>query len=418
MKRTLVVGVVLVVVATATVLAVTQMSGRAAGTPDLRTEPASVGTLESAVLATGTLTPVVTVVVGSEVSGKIATLGADFNSAVTEGEVIATIDPATYRARLDQATADLGVAEATVAVKRAALEASRADRQTAANLLADTERTVDRTRRLNTAGHATDKQLQADELARAQAEVGITRAAVEERVAEAELAVAIAEVGQRKAAVAIAETDIARTIIRSPVTGVVVDRQVDIGQTVAASLQAPVLFEIAQDLREMRLEASVDEADIGRVAPGQAVAFTVDAFPERRFDGTVSQVRKAATVVSNVTTYTVVVATRNDDLTLLPGMTANVRILEARRDDVVKVPAAALRYRPTGARAAAGGAGAGGATLYVVGRDGQPERRPVTTGLASDGEVEIVAGLSAGEVVVTGRAAAAAAGRRRGPMGF
>jgi len=418
MKRTLVVGVALVVAATAAVLIVTQMSGRAAGPPDLRVEPATVGAIESAVLATGTLTPVVTVVVGSEVSGKIATLTADFNSPVVEGEVIATIDPATYRAKLDQAAADLAVAEATVAVKQAALEASRADRQTAANLLADTERTVDRTRRLNTAGHATDKQLQADELARAQAEVGITRAAVEERVAEAELAVAIAEVGQRKAAVAIAETDIARTIIRSPVTGVVVDRQVDIGQTVAASLQAPVLFEIAQDLREMRLEASVDEADIGRVAPGQAVAFTVDAFPERRFDGTVSQVRKAATVVSNVTTYTVVVDTRNDDLTLLPGMTANVRILEDRRDGVVKVPAAALRFRPEGARAAAGGNPAGGSALYVVGRDGRPERRQVTTGLASDGEVEIVAGLAAGEAVVTGRAATAAAGRRRGPMGF
>jgi HlyD family secretion protein len=411
--RLLKVALVVALVAGAGLVTVWQLGGRAAAPSAYRTERATRGPIESAVLATGTLKPVVKVQVGSEISGKIATLSADFNSAVTAGEVIATIDPATYRARLDQATADLAVAEATVAAKSAALERAKVDQTTAANLAADAAVTVGRTRRLAAAGHTTEKQLQADELALTQAGVAVSRSEAEIRMAAADLAVAEAAVLQKKAAVKSAETDLDRTVIRSPVSGVVVNRQVDIGQTVAASLQAPLLFEIAQDLKDMQLEASVDEADIGRVAPGQPVVFTVDAFPGRRFEGAVEQVRKAAIVVSNVTTYTVVVAAGNPDLRLLPGMTANVRIVEARHEDVVKVPAAALRFRPEPGRG-----GEAGPAVYVAGPDGAAIRRPVEIGLASDGETEIASGLEPGEAVIVGSDAERPARRPRSPLGF
>lgn len=382
-----------------------------------RTEAATRGPIEAAVLATGTLTPVVTVQVGSQISGQIIALEADFNSAVTKDQVIARLDAASYRGKLAQAEADLSVAEATISAKQAALAAAEVDLRTTRNALADAEQTHERTRRLSVAGHATERQLQLDTFARAQAEEAITKAEAQIRMAEAELAVAHAQVEQKRAAVAIARTDLDRTVIRSPETGVVVDRQVDIGQTVAASLQAPILFEIARDLREMRLEASVDEADIGRVAPGQQVTFTVDAFPDRSFEGVVQQIRKAPTVVSNVTTYTVVVATANPDMDLLPGMTASVRIVEARRDDVVKVAAAALRFRPDGPRKVA--ADAPGPAVYVPGAGGEAVRRPVETGLVSDGFVEIVKGVEAGEAVIVGADGADGKPRRpRSMFGF
>lgn len=394
-----------------------------------RTDAATRGPIEAAVLATGTLAPVVTVQVGSQISGQIIALEADFNSAVTKDQVIARLDPASYRGKLDQAEADLAVAEATISAKAAAMAASEVDLRTARNALADAEQTHERTRRLSVAGHATERQLQLDAFSRLQAEEAIGKAEAQIRMAEADLAVARAQVEQKRAAVAIARTDLDRTVIRSPETGVVVNRQIDIGQTVAASLQAPILFEIARDLREMRLEASVDEADIGRVAPGQDVTFTVDAFPDRSFTGVVEQIRKAPTVVSNVTTYTVVVATANPDMDLLPGMTASVRIVEARRDDVVKVPAAALRFRPAGARRspsdgtpAGGDADTGkpaGSAVYVLGAGGEAVRRVVETGLVSDGFVEITSGLEPGEAVIVGADEADGKPRRpRSMFGF
>lgn len=398
--------------------AVVQAVGGPEQTPArYRTEVATRGPIEAAVLATGTLAPVVTVQVGSQISGQIIALEADFNSAVTKDQVIARLDPASYRGKLDQAEADLAVAEATISAKEAALAAAAADLRTAKNALADAEQTHDRTERLSKAGHATERQLQLDAFARLQAEEAIGKAEAQIRMAEADLEVARAQVEQKRAAVAIARTDLDRTVIRSPETGVVVNRQIDIGQTVAASLQAPILFEIARDLREMRLEASVDEADIGRVRPGQAVSFSVDAFPDRRFDGVVEQIRKAPTVVSNVTTYTVVVATANPAMDLLPGMTASVRIVEDRREDVVRVPAAALRFRPEGARRNQGdgadGGRAPGPAVYVPGAGGEAVRRPVETGLVSDGLVEIVSGVEEGEAVIV--AADGADGRPRRP---
>lgn len=417
--------------------------------PRFRTAEVTRGTVEEAVLATGTLVPVITVQVGSELSGRVASISVDFNSAVTAGQEIATIDPASFQGRYDQAASDLAVAEANIAVQQAAIVRAEADRKSAANALEDAEETLGRTSRLTQAGHATERQLQADQLAVTQAHVAVARSDAEEKMAEANLAVARAQVEQKRAAAALAKTDLDRTVIRSPVTGVVVNRQVDVGQTVAASLQAPVLFEIAQDLKDMRLEASVDEADIGRVREGAAVAFTVDAFPDRAFEGTVAQVRKAPTVVSNVTTYTVVVATRNPDLSLLPGMTANVRIIEARRDDALKLPLAALRFRPgraggagketpatpeaatppatagadtaVAAAAAPSEPGARGERVYVVGPEGRPVARDVVTGLASDGEVEILSGLTEGERVIVARLDADGGERPqrfRSPMGF
>jgi HlyD family secretion protein len=426
-------AVVIAALAGAGFAVVKAVGGPEQTTARYRTEAATTGSIEAAVLATGTLAPVVTVQVGSQISGQIIALEADFNSAVTKDQVIARLDPASYRGKLDQAEADLAVAEATITAKQAALAATEVDLRTAHNALADAEQTHERTRRLSTAGHATERQLQLDTFSRAQAQEAIGKVEAQIRMAEADLAVARAQVEQKRAAVAIARTDLDRTIIRSPETGVVVNRQIDIGQTVAASLQAPILFEIARDLREMRLEASVDEADIGRVAPGQAVSFTVDAFPDRTFSGVVEQIRKAPTVVSNVTTYTVVVATANPDMDLLPGMTASVRIVESRRDDVVKVPAAALRFRPEGARrtpsesAGAGNADAGKAetrkaptsAVYVLGAGGEAVRRPVETGLVSDGFVEITSGVETGEAVIVGADGADGKPRRpRSMFGF
>lgn len=424
-------AVVIAALAGAGFAVVKAVGGPEQTTARYRTEAATTGSIEAAVLATGTLAPVVTVQVGSQISGQIIALEADFNSAVTKDQVIARLDPASYRGKLDQAEADLAVAEATISAKQAALAATEVDLRTARNALADAEQTHERTRRLSAAGHATERQLQLDAFSRAQAQEAIGKVEAQIRMAEADLAVARAQVEQKRAAVAIARTDLDRTIIRSPETGVVVNRQIDIGQTVAASLQAPILFEIARDLREMRLEASVDEADIGRVAPGQAVSFTVDAFPDRTFSGVVEQIRKAPTVVSNVTTYTVVVATANPDMDLLPGMTASVRIVESRRDDIVKVPAAALRFRPEGARRtpadSAGKADTGTAetrkppqsAVYVLGAGGEAVRRPVETGLVSDGFVEITSGVEPGEAVIVGADGADGKPRRpRSMFGF
>jgi len=398
-------------------------SGTAATPPAWRTAQVTRGGIQSAVLATGTLKAVVTVQVGSEISGRIVALEADFNTPVTRGQVIARLDPATYRARLSQATADFTVAEATVRMRDAALERARTQLKTAQLSAADAERTLGRTEQLGKGGIVTEKQLQTDRLALAQARVAVDSAQAQIRMSEAELAVAQAQAQQKRAAVSIAETDLERTVIRSPVDGTVVNRQIDVGQTVAASLQAPILFEIAQNLNEMRLEASVDEADIGRIRQGLAATFTVDAYPGRSFEGKVSQVRMAPKLVQNVTTYTVVIASSNPALELLPGMTANVRVIEAERENALKVPAAALRFDPTGAapsgsRRRGAQPGAGEVAVHVARPDGEAVRVPVEAGLAGEAEVEVVAGLSEGQQVIIGRAEGPGRRRPRGPFGL
>jgi HlyD family secretion protein len=348
------------------------------------------GPLTAAVSATGNLNAVITVQVGSQVSGQIKELLVDFNSTVKKNQVIARIDPDIFLAKVNQAKADLESAKATVLNQEAQVERARADvenaraayseskAQTAKAQVAvvDAKRDFDRktelfARRLiarsdldsSQAGH--DSAIAQVESAKAHEqalESAIQSATAQLRVVQAMLVSARAQVDQKSAGLRQAQVDLDHTTILAPVDGVVVSRQVDVGQTVAASLQAPVLFTIAQDLTKMQVETSVDEADIGRLKLDDRATFTVDAFPGETFAGTVVQIRKAPQVVQNVVTYTVIVGVENPSGKLMPGMTANVKLVVAQKPNALKIPNAALRFRPAGVEAAAPPApGAGGA---------------------------------------------------------
>ena len=317
--------------------------------PSYRLAKIERGTITAAVAATGTLNPVVSVQVGSQVSGQIKELYADFNSAVKKGQLIARIDPQSFSLRVNQAMADLEAARAGALTQRSNLAARQAEAARAKVLLADAEREYKRNQMLfekNFVSEAVrDKALSALEAAREQVKAEQAQIAV----SEAQVRNADAVVKQRQSQLAQARVDLDRTEIRAPVDGIVVKKSVEPGQTVAASLQAPELFVIAQDLRQMQVDTSIDESEVGRISVGQQATFTVDSFPGRTFRGEVAQVRKAAQVVQNVVTYIAVIRTSNPDLNLFPGMTANVRVTIATREGVLKVPNAALRYRPPGA---------------------------------------------------------------------
>lgn len=306
------------------------------------------GGITAAVSATGTLNPVVSVQVGSQVSGQLKEILVDYNSQVKKGQLIARIDPESFALRVSQAMADVEAARATVLTQRANIAALQAEVSRTKAGLADAEREYERNKMLYeknfVSAAARDKSQTAFEIAREQ--VNTSRAQL--GVGEAQIRNGEALVKQRESQLAQAKVDLDRTLIRAPVDGIVVKKSVEPGQTVAASLQSPELFVIAQDLREMQVEASIDEAEIGRVQVGQSASFTVDSFPGRTFRGTVSQVRKAAQVVQNVVTYIAVIGASNADLSLFPGMTANVRIVVDTRENVLKIPNAALRYRPPG----------------------------------------------------------------------
>jgi len=304
-------------------------------TPKFKLAKLESGPLTAIVSSTGTLNPVVSVSVGSQVSGQIKELYADFNSPVKAGQLIARIDPETFQLRVRQAEADLESTRASVAVQKAEVA-----RVTAT--LMDAQRDLERKKML-----VEKNFISAADRDKSQAVYEVAKAALDVALAQANNSSAV--VKQRESQLAQARVDLERTAIRSPVDGVVVKRSVDTGQTVAASLQAPELFIIARNLTDMQVETSIDEADVGRIAVEQKATFTVDAFPGRSFSGQVTQIRKAATVVSNVVTYTVIVSAANPDLTLLPGMTANVRVVTAQKDKVLKVQNAALRFRPPGA---------------------------------------------------------------------
>lgn len=293
------------------------------------------GPLTATVAATGTLNPVISVQVGSQISGQVKELFADFNSAVQAGQLIARIDPETYLQRVRQAEADLEAA-------RAASLTQRADLLRVETIVKDAQRDYDRKKMLVEKHFISSADLD-------KAEATLDTAKAQRQVSLAQVENSLAVIRQRQTLLAQAKIDLGRTEIRSPVDGVVVKRSVDRGQTVAASLQAPELFIIAQNLREMQVDTSIDEADVGRIRLGQQANFSVDAFPGRQFHGEVKQIRKAAKIESNVVTYTVVVSAANPDLTLLPGMTANVRVVIAQKEQVLKVPNAALRFRPPGA---------------------------------------------------------------------
>lgn len=318
--------------------------------PKYRLGKVEQGPLQAVVAAGGTVNPVRQVSVGSQVSGQIKELLADFNTEVKEGQLIARIDPESIQYKVRQATADVdsaraqalqqqaGVAAAQAAVSKAKLDADNAQRD-----LVRKQELLDK-QFISQADFETTRNLAgtlAEQLKVVQAQLDVSRA---------QAVSAQATVAQRAAVLAQANVDLARTEIRSPVSGVVVKRTVDVGQTVAASLQAPELFIIARNLSDMQVEIAIDEADIGRVRVGQSVSFGVDAFPTRNFEGRVSTVRKAATSTNNVVTYTVVVAFDNPagPTQLLPGMTANARIVTDKREQVVKLPNAALRVRLAG----------------------------------------------------------------------
>src|SRR5689334_19078763 len=290
------------------------------------------GEIRDAVDATGTVNAVITVQVGSQVSGTIAKLNADFNSRVHKGEVIALIDPSVLQGALQQATADLANAKASVGVAEADLAKANAT-------LSQTKADYDRSSAMAKSGVITQQELDL-----ATANYASARASAD--AAAAGVAQAQAQVSQREAAVAVARTNLDHTVIRSPIDGIVVARNVDVGQTVAASLQAPTIFTIAQDLTKMLVYAKVDESDVGRIKPGQATTFKVDAFPKETFRGVVSQIRMNPTTIQNVVTYDAVVEFANPDLKLFPGMTAYVTIPVSTVENVVKLPNAALRFKP------------------------------------------------------------------------
>src|SRR4051812_9964019 len=307
MKRTTTIAV-LVVLVVAALLVLRRCSGP--GAASYQTAPVTRGPMTQAVTATGTLNPVVNVQVGSQVSGNIAKLFADYNSQVKAGQVVAQIDPAIFQATVTQAEGDLASAQA-------ALELARAN----------AKRTQDLVRKQNSAQADLDQAM-------------------------ATLHQAEANVKIKEGALAKAKADLDHCTITSPIDGVVISRSVDVGQTVAASLQAPVIFAIANDLTKMQIDSNVAEADVGMVAVDQTVDFSVDAFPNQIFHGKVIQVRNAPITVQNVVTYDTVIGVSNADQKLKPGMTANVSIIIANRDNVLKISNAALRYRPAESKTA------------------------------------------------------------------
>jgi HlyD family secretion protein len=359
------------------------------------------GPIISAVSTSGTLNAVITVQVGSQVSGQIKELLADFNSEVKAGLVIARIDPETFEAKVRQARAELDVARANVHIQRAGIEraqkelanaaaslnSAKARTEKARVTLVNAKRNLERRRTLFQSGSVSESQIDDAQTAHDQTLAQMNSDEADERASESMVATreaalktaraqvdyAIEQVRQKEAALYQAEIDLENTFIRSPVDGIVIERAVDIGQTVAATFQAPKLFVIAQDLRQMQVETDVDEADIGRVHVGQEAIFTVDAFAGREFHGQVLQVRKAPRVVQNVVTYTVLVSADNSDLRLLPGMTANIQIIVDERQNALKVPNAALRFKPNGEDAKSTGASRSAAASS--GETAQPEER-------------------------------------------
>ena len=298
-----------------------------------RTAAVERGDIRVAISATGSLSAISTVDVGSQISGLVTDVLVDFNDRVAEGQVIARIDPSTFQAQIAQGSAAVASARASLATAQAGLRNAEADFR----------------RKSELAG----TQLIA------RSDVDLARAALDQ--ARAQVNAAQAQIAQQQASTQTSRLNLQRAVIRSPVDGVVLTRTVEPGQTVAASLQAPVLFQIAEDLSKMEIVLAIDEADIGQVKPGLPVSFTVDAFADRRFRGQVQQVRLSATNTNNVITYPVVVAVDNADGTLLPGMTANAEVEVSRRDDVLRVPNAALRFKPADDAAGAAQPAAGGA---------------------------------------------------------
>ncbi|WP_295957668.1 efflux RND transporter periplasmic adaptor subunit [Rhodoferax sp.] len=400
---------------------------RAADLPVYRTGTLERGPLLATVAASGAVNPVTQVSVGTQVSGQIKELYADFNDEVKAGQLIAILDSETFEYRVRSAQADVDAARAAVLTAQANAAAGRAAISKAQVDLTEAQRDHDRKRDL------ADKQFIA------QSEVDRTRALVntsgellklaqaQASVTQAQITTAQANVAQREAMLGQARIDLGRTRITSPVNGIVIKRTIERGQTVAASLQAPELFVIAQNLHDMQVEASIDESDVGRIRLGQKANFNVDAFPGQTFEAEVRQVRKAALNVANVVTYVAVLRFANTDGRLLPGMTANVRVVTDIRQDVLKVPNAALRMRivdtvnatntvatSVGTTCASGTISINSARrgrIYLLDALGKPVATNVCLGITDGSSTELVdpnGALQSGTAVVTGNPLAGA----------
>lgn len=395
------------------------------------------GVIEQTVTATGTIQPVDTVEVGSQLAGQIARLWVDFNDKVHAGDPLAELDQRTFKAKVDEARASLEMARADIRIQQAMLERAQIDVlnaretkaalsvkfQSARALKAAAERNMDRKMVLRSRDFAsalTVDEAQSDLVSKTallqEAETALSlnqnvmdAAAADVRRLEADVAKAKAAVPLREASLRVAEIDLDRTTIRSPMNGIVVGRLVNQGQTLAAGLEVRPIFIVAHDLADMEIHARVDETDIAKIAAGQHATFTVDAYPNQNFTAVVRQIRKAPQVNQNVVTYVVVLSTANPEGILLPGMTAMPRLVVHRENDVLKVPLAALRFKP---KMPAGSEPAVGPTVWVRTAAGQLEPVPVTTGPWSGDQGVLRSGaLSAGDQVVVGQAAPSGARR-------
>jgi HlyD family secretion protein len=359
-----------------------------AGNPPVHYKTALVdrGPISAIVTATGTINPVVSVQVGSQVSGKITQLMADFNSVVTKGQVLATIDQRPFQARVSQA--------------RASLKSGRGNLAKAKNMAAQRKRERDRMAMLRRQAYVSQADLDLAE--------------TNDRDAQAHVEVVQAQVDQAAATLASAELDLGYTTIYSPVNGIVVSRNVDVGQTVAATFQTPILFMIAQDLTQMQVNANVSESDIGGVTEGKPASFRVDAYPKQFFEGTVTQVRNAPISIQNVVTYDVVIAVDNRELKLKPGMTANVIIVTAKKDNPLRVPNGALRFRVPGVPV-----DRKVTQVWVMDEAKQVRQRLITTGIADSLFTEIAEGtLKEGEQVILGIETPEEQAQKKLPPGF
>ena len=374
MKKRLVLLAIALVGITVSVVAYLRANS-VAEAPVFTTAAVTLGDVVDTVEATGSLEAVTTIQVGTQVSGTIASLHADFNSRVEKGQVIARLDPSLLQAQVDQA--------------QATVERLQADAERARVTLDDADVKLRRAR-----------ELFAAELLPA---IDVENAEATRRQAEAALKASLAQVTQARGSLNHARVNLNHTIITAPVDGIVISRNVDVGQTVAASMSAPTLFVIAKDLAEMQVNASIDEADIGRIEPGQSVTFTVDAYPRDTFRGTVSQVRLQPTVAQNVVSYVTIIDVPNPALKLKPGMTATVTVEVARADDVLRVPNGALRFKPADQPAVPRGP-----VVWVL-QEGVLRPVPVQLGVSDGAFTAVVGGeLSEEAQVVTGQSVASA----------
>jgi HlyD family secretion protein len=443
----------LVVLGTLVLAGAHYLFGRETPQVSYRLEKVETGPIVNAVSASGTVKPFQSVAVTSQTAGQVTEVLVDFDSAVTAGQVLARLDPAVAKARLDQAEADLKVARSAVEIARGQLkraesgianahadqQSARAAVQHAEVTLADAERDYKRKRELSVTGDAakadTERAKTADDVANAAlaeakahasaADAAATAADADVEVAQAQLSNAFATVVAREAAVHEVQLDLDHTLIRSPIDGIVIDRNIVVGQTVGGSAQSPALFTIAKDLRQVQLHANVDEADIGRVAIHQPASFAFDSFPGQTFSGEVVAIRTMPESPQTIVTYEVVISADNAERKLLPGMTANVRIIVSQRDNVLKVPNAALRFKPanpgsdSAAAAPASAEEGSSAEVWQLAADGRPHAFPIRTGISDGVYTEVLAGkLAAGQEVIVGLAEPPSRQPHIGPLRF